>query len=190
MFPSVLVVHGGRMDTTSTTNATAWRRLRASLAAILVVVGVGLPGAASAQTTGNQTFRLVFTADPTQEPGRVIAHGPVAGVGTVRVTSPPGGVLTSVYDFDDGTLAVTATPVSGSFQPNFRSCTARVTSTSQVQITAGTGSYAGISGTGTATSRAVLIWQRAPDGTCPFGQEPPTRGVEVVTVTATVSLPG
>ncbi len=174
--------HGGR------STALRWRVFLAGLAVAASGL-LGGAGPASAQSSGRQTFTLVFTADPAQEPGRVIARGPITGVGTVRVTAGGAGVLSSAYDFDNGSLSVTATPVGGSFEPDFRSCTARATSSSNVEITGGTGSLAGASGSGVATSRALLVGQRSAGGECLLGQQPPARGVEIVTVEATVTVP-
>ncbi len=161
-----------------------------TLAAIVIAVVLTIAQAAGATVTAEQTFRLVFTADPTQAPGTIVATGPVTGVGRVRVTARSGEQILSTYEFAEGTLSVAATPLGGSFEPNLTNCTARATSTSRVDILGGTGSFLGASGTGVATSTAFLVGQRGPAGECLLGQQPPARGVEVVTVRITLSLPG
>lgn len=158
-------------------------------ALILAVGSVLLSPSAGALQAPNQTFRLVFTADPSQEPGTVIAYGPITGVGAVRVTPGSGSGFLSTYEFAPGSISVAVTPTGGSFDPDFRSCTARVTSTSQVVITSGTGAYAGASGAGVATSSGFLVGERGPGGECLLGQAPPARGVEIATVNMTLVIP-
>lgn len=169
------------------------RRRGAIAGAATVAVGLlaGHSGVASAEPAGDQSFRLIFRADPSQEPGMVVAHGPIRGVGEVRVTpAPPGATFTftSSYEFDEGTLFVEVTTLDGSFEPDLKSCTARLTSTSQVEITGGTGSFEGASGTGTASSRGLLIGQRGPKGACLLFQQPPARGIEMATVSTSLAL--
>jgi hypothetical protein len=165
---------------------------RAIAGAAIVAFGVlaGLPGVAYAQPTGDQNFRLIFRADPSVAPGMVVAHGPITGVGEARVTSASGSTFTSTYEFDEGAVFVEVTPFDGSFEPNLKSCTARVTTASEVEITGGTGSFEGASGAGTASSRGLLIGQRGPQGECLLFQQPPARGIEIVTVSTSLDLPG
>lgn len=169
------------------------RRVRSrigAVAAIVLALALGSPGTASAGDGAEQTFRLLFTADPTQTPGRVIATGRITAVGTVQVTGASDGQLLASYVFPRGTLSVAATPLGGSFDPDLTSCTARATSTSRVDVLGGTGSYTGASGTGMATASAFLVGERGLAGECLLAQRPPARGVEMVTVRATLSLPG
>lgn len=164
-------------------------RVMACAAALVLASLLGAPHTALAETTDEQKFRLIFTADPSEQPGKVIAHGPIEGLGSVEVTQRSDGVLLSTYEFVGGTLSIAATPISGSFEPDFRSCTARATSVSQVNVTGGTGSFAGATGTGLARSRAFLVGQRGPSGECLLSERPPARGVEVVDVDASIDLP-
>ncbi len=150
--------------------------------AIALALLVGLPGVASAEASGQQSFVLVFTADPTQTPGKVIARGPITGVGSVRVTERSDAGLSSIYEFAAGTLSVTATPIGGSFEPDFRSCTARGTSVSHVEVTGGTGDFARATGNGLATGTTLPTGARGHDGECLLGQQPPARGIEIVDV--------
>lgn len=171
--------------------AQGWRLRRAIAGAAVVAVGVlaGPPGVASARPAGDQSFRLIFHADPSVEPGMVIAHGPITGVGEARIISASGSTFTARYDFGEGSLDIEITPVGGSFEPDLKSCTARVTTTSLVEIMGGTGSFEGASGAGTAASRGLLIGQRGPKGACLLFEQPPARGLELVTVSTSVALP-
>ena len=156
--------------------------------AITVAIMVGLSDPAAAQTIDDQRFRLIFRGDPAQVPGMVVAQGPITGVGAVHVTGGSATSFTVRYDLPDGNLFLTVSPTSQNFEPNPTSCSARITSTATVLITGGTGSFSGASGTGSATSRARVMWPRE-RGECLIFQGPPIRGIELVKVTVDMVLP-
>ncbi len=147
-----------------------------------------LAGTASA-ATGPQRF-LTYQL-PGQQHMTVIARGPISGVGTdvllTQTFDPQTGTLrrTTQTTFPQGTTFNTLTVgrSTNSFDPV--ACVGRSVGTSHLDITGGTGAFAGASGSGEVVFEAILIHERTPEG-C---SSAPQRSYLVARVTGTATVP-
>jgi hypothetical protein len=142
-------------------NHSRMRNPRPSLV-VLAIVLLGaflvLPSSASAGNDhggrdGIQRF-LFLSTDPSAEGAEVVvANGPIHAKGTDTVVSETEDTLT----FPAGTLSIThkATKSREHFDPV--TCLFRFTERGTYQITGGTGDYAGVSGHGTYTAKALGV---------------------------------
>jgi hypothetical protein len=162
-------------------------RRRVIAALVAVVALFGWSGAALAQT-GPQSF--VLYQGPDDENFSVYASGPISGVGidylldegvdpsgrTQRMTETvfPGGSTFNTLTVQENSLA---------FDP--RTCVARITGRSHLDITGGSGAYEGVAGTGEVTFQAISVAERTPTG-C---SRTDTRTYAVAYITGTASLP-
>lgn len=142
------------------------RKLVGLLLAAMVVVGMAGPAAAA---TGRQDFRLVQVGGESA-PTRVIATGVVNAVGSdVELTSVDNSDGSSSgtdrFDFANGSLFISHQE-NGDFSFDPRTCVGRFSFTGTYQITGGTNSYVGATGSGTDTGQGVFLANRNPDGSC------------------------
>ncbi len=137
---------------------------KALVAMLSVALGLlGLAGSASAQTRGNQRFIVLFSGPAGNETARVIASGPIRGVGTFEDT-PDEDVVRFV--FRNGSITLDAPSVEESEQFDERTCSASFTFSGPWEIIEGTGAYEGASGSGTFEGRGRFFGERAPGGGC------------------------
>ncbi len=150
---------------------------------------VGMAGPASA-ATNNQQFKIVtrFSVvngnDTTS--CQVIATGPIQGRGSCTISDDVGGVTDIHLILPGGTVDLRATEFDSTDNFNQQACVDTFTFKEHIQITGGTGAYAGVTGSGVDTGRGVFIAPRTPQG-CDPNQG---HGAVMVTVTGHVSLGG
>ena len=162
---------------------------RRGLAALVAVVALlGWSGAASAET-GPQRF--VLYQAPGEENFTVYATGPISGIGTdyllTEGVGPTGSTQrTTETVFPNGSTFNTLTVQENSLAFDPRTCVARITGRSHLEITGGTGAYEGATGSGEVTFQAISIADRTPEG-C---SRTDARTYSVAYITGTASVPG
>jgi hypothetical protein len=134
---------------------------------LAVVLGLGLglfglAGSASAQTGTNQRFIVLFSGSESST-GRVIASGPIKGVGTFEETDDEDVVR---FVFRDGSVTLDAPTEEEDDEFNERTCSGSFTFSGPWEIIEGTGAYEGASGSGTFEGRGKFFGERAPGGGC------------------------
>ena len=154
-----------------------------------VVAILGCAGSALAETA-SQTFVLY------QAPGEVLftvyASGPIGGVGTDFLlgegVDPSTGRTQRMTEtvFPGGSTFNTLTVQENNLTFDPRTCVARITGRSHLDITGGTGDYQGVSGSGEVTFQAISIAERTPEGGC---SRTNTRTYSVAYITGTATLP-
>src|SRR5215472_381706 len=164
---------GARVQTKGLSLAPA--ALAVLLAAVSLAV-VGPTSAASAQTSGPESFSgfLIATGvsgERVELASNIRARGVFDGAGKIIELPPqpgdPEGMDRDDLVFRQGTLHLLSflqTFQIVSFDPN--SCRLAVTVTQMTQFAGGTGIFAGASGTGTGRVDGTGIAQRNPDGSC------------------------
>ncbi len=163
------------------------RTVMAAVAATAMMAGLSSP-AFGAQAAGPErlTFILRFPqANALSQTGQVVASGPVSGVGTL--TTGGGGEtfpVTIVLPQGNLNLVVTSGPTNDSF--NQAACVATFTGTDTVQVTGGTGAFAGARGGGSDSSQGTVVLPRNPDGSCNTDGEP-VAGVTIIRATINLS---
>ena len=161
---------------------------RRALAAFMAIVALfGWSGAASAQT-GPQQF--VLYQAPEDEHFTVYASGPISGVGTdfLLAQGVDGSGRTQRMTetvFPEGSTFNTLTVLENSLAFDPRTCVARITGRSHLDITGGTGAYEGVTGTGEVTFQAISVGERTPEGCSRTN----TRTYSVAYITGTATLP-
>jgi hypothetical protein len=162
------------------------RHLGTALAAMLTVIGLAVVGpvsAASAQTSGPESFTGFLIATSASGERVVLAtniraRGVFNGSGKiVELPSQPGDPDNMNRDdlvFRQGTLHLFSFRQDDfqivSFNPN--SCRLAVAVTQTTQFAGGTGIFAGASGTGAGRVDGTGLAQRNPDGSCNIDLEP------------------
>lgn len=154
---------------------------------MVVVALFGWTGAASAQT-GPQRF--VLYQGPDDEHFTVYASGPISGVGTdfllaqgVDASGRTQRMTETV--FPEGSTFNTLTVQENSLAFDPRTCVARITGRSHLDITGGTGAYEGVTGTGEVAFQAISVGERTPEGCSRTN----TRTYSVAYITGTATLP-
>lgn len=159
----------------------------------VAMAGLGLAaltGGAGA-ATGNETIKIVFTANPRSGiPGTVIARGVANGIGTDETIAqdphPDGSETdTDLITLPGGTITILDTDPPDIAQFNPASCTATLSGGGPWTVIGGTGAYAGATGAGTFTARGVIVFPHTADG-C---GDTPRSFFAVVTLNGTISLP-
>ena len=142
--------------------------------------------------TGTQRFTIVFTGNPRAGVlGRVVATGPVTGVGTDATIAqdphPDGSETdTDLLTFPGGTITIRDTDPADAFHFNERTCTATISTTAGTYtIVGGTGAYAGATGSGTFSAKGIVLFDRVPGG-C---SEEPRLFFAVVQLAGPISVP-
>ena len=134
-----------------------------------------------------QTF--VLYQAPGEEHFTVYAAGPISGVGTDYLlgesVDPSTGRTqrTTETVFAEGTTFNTLTVLENSLSFDPRTCVARITGRSHLDITGGTGAYEGVTGSGEVTFQAISVGQRTEDGCSRTGAR--TYSVAYISGTAT-----
>jgi hypothetical protein len=127
----------------------------------------GLVGSASAQTRTNQRFVVLFSGTESA-PGRVVATGPIRGVGTFEETDDENVVR---FVFRNGSVTLAAPTENEDDEFNERTCSGSFTFSGPWEIIEATGAYEGASGSGTFEGRGRFFGERAPGGGCSEGEE-------------------
>lgn len=92
---------------------------------------------------------------------KVIAAGPIRGVGTFEETSDPDLVR---FVFPDGSVILNAPSTEESEDFNERTCSGSFTFSGPFEIVEGTGAYEDATGSGTFEGRGRFIGRPTPDG--------------------------
>ena len=141
------------------------RRLAAAVVAAVAVLGGS--GTASAES-GAQTF--VLYQAPDEENFTVYAAGPISGVGTDFLleegVDPSTGRTQRKTEtvFPGGSTFNTLTVRENSLAFDPRTCVARITGRSHLNITGGPGPYEGVTGSGEVAFQAISVAERTPEG--------------------------
>ena len=141
------------------------RRLWAIAAVAVAVLG---PVTAASAESGPQTFLLY--QGPGEAQFTVYAAGPISGIGTdfllaERIDPSTGRTQRDTETvFPGGSTFNTLTVLENSLQFDPRTCVARVTGRSHLDITGGTGDFEGVSGSGEVEFLAISISERTPQG--------------------------
>jgi hypothetical protein len=122
-------------------------------------------GPVSAQT-GDQRFTVIISGRGEDAPGisRVVASGPIRGVGTFEFDETNEDFVRFV--FPDGSTTLDAPNTEETEDFNERTCSASFTFSGTFKIIAGTGAYEDATGSGTFAGKGRFIGQRNPDGSC------------------------
>ena len=143
--------------------------MKRSLAAVMVAVVTVLGGAGGASAESAPQSFVLYQA-PGQENFAVYAAGPISGVGTdfllAEGVDPSTGRTQRRTEtvFPGGSTFNTLTVQENSLAFDPRTCVARITGRSHLDITGGTGTYEGVTGSGEVTFQAISIAERTPDG--------------------------
>jgi hypothetical protein len=143
--------------------------------AVAAIGVVGIQGTASSAPLTKQNFTL--TSDITEEGGgTVVASGAINATGEDVVISD----TEDQFVFPDGTLTIIHAPVRGKDHFNDKKCSGMFRERGTYVISAGTGQYEGVTGSG--TYRVVGRFH----GDC---QGPPI-GTFTITARGSINLPG
>ena len=156
-----------------------------------VILLVGLPSLALAQTAGSEEFLVVF-AGPPGSTGSVVATGAFTGASTV--TTPEGQQPTgfpAVLRFPEGTLTASVSPTGNGLQFDPQSCLLSGPIFGTYQVTGGTGQFLGASGGGTFQGQVFALFGRDAQGQCldPASGQAPIFVVQVIRNPGTITLP-
>ena len=135
---------------------------------------VGFQGTASSAPLTKQNFTLT-TSDINTPGGTVVATGAINATGEDIVLSD----TVDQFVFPDGTLTVIHAPVRANEHFNDKKCTGRFRETGTYVISAGTGLYEGVTGSG--DYRAV--------GSIEDGCTGPGTGTLTITARGSINLP-
>jgi len=155
------------------------RRLAGAAVAMVATatLGTGTAGPAQAAPAGNERLIVTFVGADTS-PGRVVAAGPIRGLGSVTDSdfqAGPDGTFTarSILIFPEGKIVVTMRGTANdSFDP--RTCVGSFTNAGVFTITGADGRFSGATGGGRFVSRGKFFAPRTDQG---CGEE---GGTEVV----------
>jgi hypothetical protein len=155
---------------------------------VTVLVATLAPVGAASAASGPQTF--VLYQGPNDDHFTVYAAGPISGVGTdilldEGVDEAGRTQRHTETVFPQGSTFNTLTVLENNLAFDPRSCIARITGTSQLETTGGTGAYEGATGQGQVSFRALALFERTPEG-C---SRRPVAVYSVATVTGTASVP-
>lgn len=128
-------------------------------AAALAVTGITAASAAPA-ASGTEHMQAMSTST-TSGTASVIAYGVFTAAGTVNLNASK----TAKFVFPNGTILVTHKKTKGSQHFNPTTCLGTFSQTGTFTITGGTGSYAGIRGSGTYQLSALFLAAKA-QGKC------------------------
>lgn len=156
---------------------------RAMLVTVLALIAVGAPRLAQAEDgTANQAF--VITVHNIDGTGRVVASGPISGVGEYRLLSHvdnPDGTSTDMDEFDlpDGKVLFSDT-YTVQIRQDGQSCTWLIKAEGTYTLTGGTQAFTGAVGSGTFTASGVFVAGRDEAGECVGLDSRPVAFSEVV----------
>ncbi|HEV2811040.1 MAG TPA: hypothetical protein VGV93_11680 [Acidimicrobiales bacterium] len=157
------------------------RTIASALVAVTAMLALAGPAAAASEA---QRFTVLLGGDV----DRVIAAGPVKGVGVLETDShefnPDDGsvVVANRFVFDGGTLLVTFRG-QAQLEP-VATCVTRTAIDGTFEITGGTGIYEGARGGGTFIDRGVFVTRRTSDGCSDDGVFR-----AIIRATGTITLP-
>jgi hypothetical protein len=134
-------------------------------AAALAVTGITAASAAPA-TSGTEHMQVMSTST-TSNTASVIAYGVFTDAGTANLTS----AKVTTFKLAHGTVTVTHKQTKGTHHFNSKTCLGVINQSGTYKITGGTGSYAGISGSGTYQLSALFVGAKT-QGKCSMTKAP------------------
>lgn len=144
------------------------RHLAMAASAIPLITTITMAPPASAATNANQRFLWLFTAG--SESGKAIGTGLVNGVGTIGAGDDyPFPVTVSM---PQGDLYLLGTIVSVNNEVDPITCVDHRTGADTYEVTGGTGTFAGVTGTGRDTENGYIVLPRNADGSCNVDGDP------------------
>jgi hypothetical protein len=146
-------------------------------------------GAADARTASERITLTGTSAGTTNRPIRVVASGPIRGIGTATINSGPNHTEPTVLHFPNGTVNAIAIQKAQRIRLNPQKCTATNDSRGTFTITGGTEAFRGARGHLTYDTRAVLVGARTPSGACLGRTAQPSSTSIKSTATGTATLP-
>ncbi len=164
------------------------------LVAALAALAASAP--ASAQTSGEESFRGVIVVSGASGEREVLASSVVAkgvftGAGKIvevpNLPTDPENVVRDDLVFHTGTMHLVSAAVDSSLSLNPLSCRFTVTVAQTAVITGGTGAFVAASGTFTGSVEAQGVLPRNPDRSCSLDQLP-KHEVDKVAATGTLSF--
>ena len=159
-----------------------FRKLFGALAASsIALVGFSAPAHAA---TGSQQLTVVVRQSGAESSCRVVAAGPITGVGTCQVEDAADGQRVVHVFLPGGSFDINVTTVTESDDFNEQACLERFTSVSTFELTGVSGRYAAVSGAGTDNVTAVLWATRTPEG-CP---DQPSGAITVARMSGTATV--
>ena len=152
------------------------------------VAMLGFPGTAMASTV-DQDFRVINLDG---EPGTVVATGSlIYGAGVeenTRPLVPPGSPFQVTFTFAEGQLIHTVVPGASQIDADPVTCVTRIVSHPTTFVTGGTGVFAGATGTGTATTRRMVVAGLDATGACLPPTAPPILALGIIESNMTLTL--
>ncbi len=128
------------------------------LGSLLVLGGAG---PASAQSSGEQRFIVILSSFNGRETSRVIAVGPITGIGTFEETEDEDVVR---FVFPQGTLTLDAPTTDESEDFNEETCSGTFRFSGPWEIADATGAFEGATGSGTFRGQGRFVGQRTDTG--------------------------
>jgi hypothetical protein len=162
-----------------------------ALTVIASTIGVAsaATGATGARTATERITLTGTSAGTASSPIRVLATGPIKGVGTARIKSGPNHTEPTTLRLPNGTVHAIAIQTSQTVHLNRQKCTATNDSRGTLTITGGTRAFRGARGHLTYHTHAFLVGARSPSGACLGKRTPPNRTSITSTAAGTATLP-
>ena len=146
-----------------------------------VMAAAAAPHPARAATSGTETFQIMTTS-ATAPTSSAIAFGLFTEPGTAN-----GSRSSTKITFPNGAVMVKHSRGKGQQSVNPQTCLVTINAHGTFTVTAGTGAYSGIGGSGTYKLTVLGIAGRS-GGKCSMSK-PPVAWHQVITATGSVSLP-
>ena len=173
------------------------RQVRGALGALLAAgIALAISAPAAAETSGNETFDVHIvtsgvSGDRVVVSSVVIAKGVFSGVGRIveipNLPTDPDNVSRDDLVFADGSIHIVSTLVDISVSANGPNCHFSATLQQTGEVIGGTGRFATVRGSFTATGTGPALLARNPDGSCSFEQAP-LHEVDVIATSGTLSF--
>lgn len=143
---------------------------RMSMVAAIVAMALLLaPSAPASAAPGTERLTLTTTNfTPGAASGRVVATGPVTGLGTF--TQTPGDVFEIVVDLPQGSLFLLVEDTTRAVDTT--ACVVHFSGGGTVVVTGGTGAFSGASGSGSHSWRGHTGFPKNADGSCNYNAAP------------------
>lgn len=171
--------------------ATPTRQAAIALALIPSAIGLAwvTAEAATARTGGEQITLTGTSTGMSNSPIRVVATGPITGIGTATIHLARNHSEPTTLRFSNGTVHAIAVQKTQRIHFNPKRCRATNDSRGTFRITSGTDAFRGARGDLTYHTHAVLIGARSPSGMCLGKSAPPSSTSIKSMVTGTATIP-